>query len=77
MTGEPSLPGEPLELKPVAVGKALTCGWLRPMPRGSGTATGCDADAGPSDEGAPPDGGEETVEACGIVSGLGMAVPTD
>jgi hypothetical protein len=70
------LPAGPL---PIAVGKALTCGGLRPSPLPApGTGTGTDPDPMLKLEGAPEAlGGELTVEACGIVSGLGMAVPTD
>lgn len=48
------------------------------MPLALGTATGTAPTLWPKLEGAAVQlGGDETVEACGIVSGFGIAVPTD
>jgi hypothetical protein len=74
------LPAPPL---PIAVGKVLTWGGLRPSPLmpvlAPGTGTGTDPAPILRLEGAPDAafGGEPTVEACGIVCVVGIAVPTD
>jgi hypothetical protein len=60
------------------VGNVLTCGEFLESALLPGTGTGTDVGDTLKLVGAAVQlGGEVTVEACGMVSGFGMAVPTD